>query len=162
MMGFWLQGSGKAVTSIDYNPSVSGPMMVNQQWLDLKMSDLTFIGHDANSDFMWAQEQAGISNIQDYTYQDVEWGGTWGSIFRLTGGNNNSEWKFDRDSVTGSVTNWIYVPPAVATAITAGSSTIAITNTASQVQVGDTGFFSNSVVPLFGNTQYFVVSATPS
>lgn len=159
MTGFWLQGSGRGATWIDYNPTSSGPMFVNTKWLDVKMSDISFVGHDAASDFMWSQEQASVSNVQDYTFEDVEWSGPWNSLFRLTGGNNNSEWKFERSSVGGVITNWIYTPPAVVATITNGSNSIAATNTASQIQVGDTGQFSAAVAPLSANTQYFVVSA---
>lgn len=159
IQGIWLQGSGRGVTSIDYNPSVSSPLFVNNRGLDVKITDVTFTGHDVNSDFMWSQELAGITNVQDYTFQDVEWSNNWNYIFRLTGGNNNSEWKFERATVAGSINSWVYVPPAVTTTMANGSSTVVATNTTSQVQVGDTGAFSSSVAPLVGGTQYYVVSA---
>jgi hypothetical protein len=161
-VGFWLQGSGRGLTSIDYNPITSGPMFTNNHWLDVKMTDITFVGHDPSSDFMWSQEQAGLTNVQDYTFQDDEWAGSWGTLFRLTGGNNNSEWKFERATVAGSIVNWIYTPPAVATTIISGSNTVFATNTAGQVKAGDTGSFSAAVSPLLANTQYYVVSATPT
>ena len=160
-VGIWIQGSGQGTSSIDYNPSSSAPLFTNNHGLDVKMTDMTCIGHDANSDFLWSQEQAGLTNIQDYTFQDIAWGGVWNNIFRLTGGNNNSEWKFDRATIAGTLNgSWIYVPPSVATTITNGSSTIATTNNAWQVEVGDTGQFSAAVAPLGANTQYYVVSAS--
>lgn len=164
VIGFWLQCSGRGVTNLDYNPSSSGPFLTNNRGLDVKFSDCTFTGHDATSDFLWSQEQAGITNVQDYTFSDDEWNGAWNNIMRLTGGNNNSEWKFDRDTVsisgTGALNNWMYTPPAIATTITNGSSSIAVTNNAEQIEVGDTGTFSAAVSPLAANTQYYVVSAT--
>jgi hypothetical protein len=157
-LGLWLDGSGRGVTSVDYNPSVSGPLLANTDWLDVKVSDLTFFNHDVNSDFMWSQEQAGLSNIQDYTFQDVEFAGnTWNRLFRLTGNNNNSEWKFSRCTFS-NFNNLIFTPPPTTATMTNGSSVIAITS--ATVQVGDTGFFSTAVAPLSANTQYFVVAAT--
>jgi hypothetical protein len=160
--GIWLQGSGRGVTNIDYNPSVSGPLLINNRGLDVKFTDLTFTGHDPNSDFYWSQEQNGLTNVQDETFQDVEWTGSWYSLFRLTGGNNNSEWKFTRDTGAGTITNGIYVPASIAVTITSGSSTIAATNTAEQVEVGDTGGFTSACAPLSANTGYFVVAASTS
>lgn len=160
MNGIWIQGSGRGVTWIDYHPTVSGPFLINNHALEVKMSDISFVGHDANSDFLWSQEQAGISNVQDYTFVDVDWDQTWNTLFRLTGGNNNSEWKFARCTVQGIVANWMYTPPSVVATITSGSSTIAATNTASQLQPGDTGSFNASVAPLTLNTQYYVVNPT--
>lgn len=160
--GIWLQGSGRGVTYVAYNPTVSGPMFVNTHGLDVKMTDITFTGGDVNSDFLWSQEQAGLSNVQDYTFQDVEWSGSWRSLWRLTGGNNNSEWKFNRDTVSGTITNGLYAPNSVVTTITSGSSTIAATNTAQQVEIGDTGSFSTACAPLTTSTQYYVVAATTS
>lgn len=156
--GLWLDGSGRGVTSIDYNPSVSGPLLANTDWLDVKFTDLTIINHDANSDFMWSQEQASQSNVQDYTFEDVEFSGNgWNRLFRLTGADNNSEWKFSRCTFS-SFTNLLYTPPATTATMTNTSNTIAITSPT--VQIGDTGFFSTAVAPLSANTQYFVVGAT--
>lgn len=162
LQGLWLQGSGRGVTSFDYNPTSSGPLFQNNRGLTVKTSDITFFGHDAGSDFWWNQEQAGLTNIQDTSFVDTDWAGTWQWFFRPTGGNNNSEWKFDRDSFTGIFTGGVYTPPAVVATITSGSSTIAATNTAEQVEIGDTGFFSAAVAPLAANTQYYVISASTS
>lgn len=159
MTGFWLRGSGRGVTWVDYNPSISCPMWTNQKWLEVMMSDMSIVGHDPNSDFLWSQEQAGVSNVQDYTFVDLDIVGTWRTDFRLTGGNNNSEWKFSRVTFTKS-DNGIYVPAPIATTISNGSSTILATNVTAQVQVGDTGQFSAAVSPLAANTQYYVVSAS--
>lgn len=163
--GIWIQGSGVNVTSFDYNPGTSGPLFIDQLGGAVQFSNMTFIGHDTNSDFAWMQEQAGLSNIQDFVFQDVSFQGSWGTVFRLTGGNNNSEWKIDRTSFTnGNFTNGVYVPPAVATTITDNSSTILASNLAEQVEIGDTGFFSASCAPLTGGgsnpPQYYVVAAS--
>jgi hypothetical protein len=158
IQGVWIQGSGRGVTDIDYNPSASAPLFLEQSILDLKMTDMTVYSHDSTSDFMWAQEQGGVSNIQDFTWQDMEWSG-FNKIFRLTGGNNDSEWKFTRDT-SGTVTDFIYTPALVATTITSGSSTIAASNTAEQVEVGDTGSFSSACSPLTTGVYYSVISAS--
>ncbi|MDR5728331.1 MAG: hypothetical protein RB191_12960 [Terriglobia bacterium] len=160
IQGVWIQGSGRGVTDIDYNPGTSAPLFVEQYIIDLKMTDMTVYSHDSNSDFMWAQEQAGVSNTQDFTWQDMEWSGFKYGV-RLTGGNNNSEWKFTRDYV-GGIHTAVYVPKAVTATITNGSSTISASNLAEQVEAGDTGFLSSSCAPLAANTQYYVVSATTS
>lgn len=158
--GVWIQGSGRGITSFDYNPTVSAPEFINNHALDVKITDITFVGHDPASDFLWSQEQAGLTNVQDYTFVDDEWIGSWNNGFRLTGGNNNSEWKFERDTVGANISSWVYTPPAIATTITSGSSTIAAANTAEQVEVGDTGSLSAAVSPLAANTSYYVVSAS--
>lgn len=164
--GVWIQGSGRGATSIDYNPGTSGPLFINNHGLDVKFSDVTNIGHDAASDYYWSQEQAGATNVQDETFEDVEWAGSWNNEIRATGGNNNSEWKLTRTSTSGSVTCGVYVPPLVATTITSSSSSIAASNLNEQVEVGDTGFFSASVAPMTGGgsnpPQYYVIAATTS
>lgn len=162
MQGIWIEGSGRGVTSFDYNPNTSGPFLVNNRGLNVKISDMTFIGHDPNSDFLWSQEQAGLSSVQDYTFTDVDWQGSWQWIARLTGGNNNSEWKFDRDSFTGNFAGMIYTPPAVTLTIVAGSASPAISNTAEQIVTGDTGSLSAPCAPLQAGTQYYVVNGTPT
>lgn len=162
VQGIWFQGSGRGVTAIDYNPASPAAFFINNRGLDVKFTDMTVTDHDASSDFLWSQEQAGVTNVQDYTYNDIEWQGPWQYVFRLTGGNNNSEWKFNRDSVSGAVNSFVYVPIPITTTITSGSSVIAATNTTSQVQVGDTGSFSAAVAPLAANTSYYVVSASTS
>lgn len=162
VQGLWIQCSGNGVTNIDYNPSASAPLFINQYALDLKMTDCTFTGHDQSSDFAWMQEQAQASNIQDYTFQDDEWNGSWNRIFRLTGGNNNSEWKFDRDSVAGYVDDVLYVPQTVASTITSGSNSISGSNLGEQIEAGDTGFLGAACAPLAANTQYFVTAASSS
>ena len=160
IQGIVFECSGKGgVTTIDYNPGTSAPLFTNNHGLEVEFRGCTFEGHDTGSDFLWSQEQAGVTNVQDYVFVDDVWQGTWQSVMRLTGGNNNSEWKFTRSSVAGSVANWIYVPPQVATTITSSSSTIAATNTSEQVEVGDTGFFTSACAPLSANTQYYVVAA---
>lgn len=162
IQGLWIQCSGRGVTSFDYNPGVSGPFLTNTHGLDTKITDCTFNGHDINSSFLWSQEQAGVSNVQDYTLEDDEWQGSWRNIARVTGGNNNSEWKWDRDTVSALISgSVVYVPPKMATTITNGSNSIAITgNTLEQIAVGDTGLFDASCAPLTLNTQYYVISAT--
>src|SRR6202040_1789966 len=54
--GIWFQGSGRGVTYVVYNPSVSGPMFVNNHGIEVKMTDFSFVGDDVNSDFLWSQE----------------------------------------------------------------------------------------------------------
>ncbi len=162
IQGLWIQCSGRGVTSFDYNPSSSGPFLTNTHGLDVKITDCTFNGHDINSSFLWSQEQATNTNVQDYTFEDDEWQGSWRHIVRLTGGNNNSEEKWDRDTINASLSgSVVYVPPKMATTITNGSSTIAITgNTLEQIAVGDTGAFDASCAPLTVNTQYYVIAAS--
>ena len=37
--GIWLEGSGRGVTYIDYNPTTSAPFLIDTLGLDVKMSD---------------------------------------------------------------------------------------------------------------------------
>lgn len=158
--GIWFRASGKRATVISYSPGTSGALCQNMRWLNFKFTDCTFLGNDSNSNFMNAMEQAGLTNIQDGTFLDCEWSGAWQYIFRLTGGNNNSEWKVTRCTNNSSALAWVYSPPSLACTITSGSSTIACTNTSDQAEIGDTGFLSAAVAPLAANTQYYVVGAT--
>jgi hypothetical protein len=169
--GLWLQGQGNGLTQINYSPTVAtAPLFINQRGLNVHVTDMGFTEGGTAADFLWSQEQAGLSNVQNFTWENVSWGSTpgsaWGQLFRVTGGNNNSEWRFLNDAVSGAVANWVYVPPRVTTSISA-TSTITITgsgNNAEQVEVGDTGAFTTTPpAPLNSNpltTQYYVVAVS--
>jgi hypothetical protein len=155
--GIWFQGSGRGVTVFYFNPPAGGcPLLVNNHGLDVKFNDMTNVGGSNCPDFLWSQEQAGISNIQDDTFQDVEWQGCWNNGERLTGGNNNSEQKFSRITAAGTMKNFLYTPPQVTTTITSGTTTLAATINNEEVESGDTGFFPTACAPFTANTQYYV------
>jgi hypothetical protein len=164
MEGLEIDGSGRDVTDLDYNPSVSGPFLINTHALNVTMAHMTVTGHDSASDFMWSQEQAGITNVQDYTFDDFVLTGNWNNGERLSGGNNNSEWRWNNFNFTAAVSGaWVYTPPLMASTMTSSSNSIAISgNTAEQIVAGDTGSLDAACAPLSANVQYYVVSATAS
>jgi hypothetical protein len=145
---------------LDYNPPTSQPMFTNRQILGLTFRGLEFSSHDRNSGFINHQEQAGTSNIQSPLLDGCAFKG-FKYMCRFTGGNNNSENRWNQVSAS-ECGPWAYVPALANCSMTSGSSTITITNPGQgDVQNGDTGTLSAAVAPLTTGTQYFVINAQP-
>ena len=157
--GLWWQGSGRGDTFVYYNPPTTQPHFINRQWLFVKGTDINWKSADPVSDFMWQQEQAGVSNIQDETWYECNWSG-YNNIFRKTGGNNNSEDRVTRCSFLNIGT--VFYTPAPCTATIAPGSNITLTAQTGpiDIQIGDTVSFTASVSPMVLNTQYYVVSSS--
>ncbi len=162
--GLTFRGQGSDLTTIVYTPSSSGPLCLNQRWLVVKFEGITFLGNDANSDFLDSFEQGGLTNIQDYRFTDVTWNGSWQNIHLLTGANNNSEWKWNECTVSATIANWLYIPGSQTGTFTNGSSEIALTNTAGAFAAGSTISFATTVGSgggqIIAGTTYFIVVAT--
>lgn len=107
--GLVFRGAGQGLSDIVYQPSVSGALCTNKYWLCVRFRGLGFSCDDASSDFLSSEEQGGASNIQDCWFEDCSWAGTWRYINVLTGGNNNSEWGWDRCWVSGTLTTFLFV-----------------------------------------------------
>lgn len=163
-IGVRLSGRGKNRTAVHYTPTVPGtPMFVNNRWLDFEVADLSFVGNDANADFLQSLEQNSLSNIQDNRFDAVEWIGSWQNIFMLCGGNNNSEWKINDCSVTGNggfVQNWLYIPDSQTATFTASTAAIAMNVIQGAPPVGSSITFGTTVGNIVANTGYFVVAST--
>ena len=145
---------------LDYNPATSQPMFTNQQILGLTFRGLQFSSHDQNSGFINHQEQAGASNIQSPLLDGCAFRG-FKYMCRFTGGNNNSENRWNQVSAS-ECGAWAYVPALANCSMTSGSSTITITNRGQgDVQTGDTGVLLTAVAPLTTGTSYFVINAQP-
>jgi hypothetical protein len=157
IQGLRIIGSGSQVTSFDYNPSSSQPMFVNQEWLNVKFQGIAVNSHDPTSDFIWLQEEGGLTNIQDYLDEDMTYT-NFRRIKRMTGGNNNSEHKILNCFASGMAGPWIYTPPTANCSISPGQN-VTISNPNADVQIGDSGVFSASVAPMTASTTYYVVAA---
>ena len=145
---------------LDYNPATSQPMFTNQAILGLTFRGLEFSSHDQNSGFINHQEQAGLSNIQSPFIDQCSFQG-FKYMCRFTGGNNNSENRWNQVSASHCGA-WAYTPALANCSITSGSSTITIRNAGQgDVQTGDTGTLSVAVAPLTTHTQYYVINAQP-
>ncbi|MEO7205662.1 MAG: hypothetical protein ABI145_02480 [Steroidobacteraceae bacterium] len=162
--GLIFKGEGSNLTTISYTPASSGPLCLNQRWLLVRFEGFTFLGNDANSDFLDSFEQGGATNIQDYKFTDVVWNGSWQNIHLLTGGNNNSEWKWNECTVDGTIANWLYIPSSQTGTFTNGSNQIALTNTSGAFAIGSTITFATTVGTgagqIVAGTTYFIVAAT--
>src|ERR1700676_2506465 len=86
--GLVFQGAGSDLTVISYSPATSGPLCLNERWLDVQWKGITFYCTDANSNFLNSAEQGATTNIQYFDFEDVSWSGKWQYINYLTGGNN--------------------------------------------------------------------------
>jgi len=162
--GLVFKGAGSDLTIVVYTPSTSGPLCLNQRWLNVQFEGITFFGNDVNSNFLDSFEQGGLTNIQDYRFTDVAWNGSWQNIHLLTGGNNNSEWKWNECTIDGQIANWLYIPSPQTGTFTNGSNQIALTNTNGAFAVGSTISFATTVGTGTGQiaagTTYFIVFAT--
>lgn len=162
--GLVIRGEGSSLTTVVYSPSTSGPLCLNQRWLNVQFHGITFLGNDANSDFFDSFEQGGLTNIQEYLFSDVTWNGSWQNIHLLTGANNNSEWRWNDCTVDGTIANWLYIPAPQTGTFTNGSNQIALTNTSGAFAVGSTITFATTVGTgagqIVAGTTYFIVAAT--
>jgi hypothetical protein len=162
--GLVFRGGGSSLTTVVYSPSTSGPLCLNQRWLNVQFHGITFLGNDANSDFFDSFEQGGLTNIQSYLFSDVTWNGSWQNIHLLTGANNNSEWRWNDCAVAGTIANWLYIPAPQTGSFTNGSNQIALTNTSGAFAVGSMISFATTVGTgagqIVAGTTYFIVAAT--
>jgi hypothetical protein len=159
LRGLTLVGAGAGVTSIVFMPSVAGPMMTNQRWQSILTMDIAFSCTTSGCDFLQSQEQAGLTNIQAFTWIRCGWSG-FQNDFMLTGGNNNSEWIWEDCAFGATSGNILYVPPTATCTVTASNSTIAVANSPEVVPLGATGTFTATLGNLLINTAYYVVGST--
>lgn len=107
---------GSALTQVLYQPSVSGPLLKNEDdFLNIKIEGIRFHGMDPASSFL---ESISDGGAQDYRFHDIQIEGSWKRIIDLTGTNNNSELVFNKFRVNpGTVIDdaFLYIGPTSTT-----------------------------------------------
>jgi hypothetical protein len=161
MSGLKFKGAGSDLTWIVYSPSTPGPLCYNRFIGNVQFEGITFQGASTASDFYQSSEQGGLSNIQYFNHYDCAWQGSWQNLALVTGGNNNSEWRWDRCQVASSaITNWLYIPAPATCTITGGNSSLAMTNINGAFAPGQTTTFGTTVGNISNGVTYFIVAAS--
>jgi len=163
MWGLKFKGAGQGLTWIVYTPATPGPLCYNRLIGNVQFEGITFFGNSATSDFYQSSEQGGLSNIQYFNHYDCAWEGTWQNIALVSGGNNNSEWRWDHCTVaSGNIANWLYIAAPANCTITSGNASLAMTNINGGFAVGQTTTFGTTVGNIATSTTYFIVAASPT
>lgn len=168
MSGLKFKGAGSSLTWIVYTPSSPGPLCYNRLIGNVQFEGITFHGNSTTSDFYQSSEQGATTNIQYFNHEDCIWKNMWQNIALVSGGNNNSEWRWDRCTVdpapTGPIVNWLYIPAPANCTITSGNPVLAMTNINGAFAVGQTTSFGTTVGTGSGQilaaTTYFIVAAS--
>lgn len=107
-LGLTIKGAGRGVSRILFQPTASAYLMKNQDaWLHIHLQDLEFNGNGSNCNFMYSYATGGAQN---YTFERVNWSGTWNYVFLLEGTNVNSEMTWFHCGCNGTVSKFLYVP----------------------------------------------------
>jgi hypothetical protein len=165
MSGLKFKGAGSDITWIVYTPATPGPLCYNRLIGDVQFEGITFYGNSTTSDFYQSSEQGGLSNIQYFNHYDCAWYGSWQNIALVSGANNNSEWRWDRCTVSSdAISNWLYIAAPANCTITSGTATLAMTNINGGFANGQTCTFGTTVGTGVGQiasaTTYFIVAAS--
>jgi hypothetical protein len=106
--GLKITGAGKDATTILFAPAEeNGALLKNKEAVfRLTFEHMTFACVDSTA--TWLESIGPIA--QDYTCNSVNWTGEWKYGYKLTGTNNNSEFRHDACSVYGSWTAFLYSP----------------------------------------------------
>jgi hypothetical protein len=163
MSGLKFRGAGSGITWIVYTPATVGPLCYNRFISNVQFEGISFFGNSITSDFYQSSEQGGASNIQHFNHTDCTWTHDWQNIALFTGGNNNSENRWDRCAVAangGTIANWLYIPLPATCTITNGTTALAMTNINGAFAPGQTCSFGTTVGNITASTTYFVVSST--
>ena len=163
MSGLKFRGAGSDITWIVYTPATVGPLCYNRLISNVQFEGISFFGNSITSDFYQSSEQGGASNIQHFNHTDCTWTHNWQNIALFTGGNNNSENRWDRCAVAangGTIANWLYIPLPATCTITNGTTALAMTNINGAFAPGQTCSFGTTVGNITASTTYFVVSST--
>jgi hypothetical protein len=165
MSGLKFRGAGSDLTWIVYTPATPGPLCYNRLIGNVQFEGITFFGNSTTSDFYQSSEQNG-SAIQYFNHSDCIWKNQWQNIALVTGGNNNSEWRWDRCTVdpspTGPIANWLYLPAPANCTITSGTAALSMTNINGAFAPGQICTFGTAVGNIATATVYFIIAATPT
>lgn len=124
--GFKIKGAGKHLTRINFEPASSAYLMSNIDYFaGTHIEGIEFRGMNANANFLYSERTA-AGFIQQFTYSECVWQGTWGYGYRIKGTDNNSEWYFERcewkgdwanavvsNEDTDQSVNWTFIDPDV-------------------------------------------------
>lgn len=106
--GLTIRGIGRRASEIVMTGAA--PLLVNNdRWMNVTWYDCSFRSTNKGADFLHSNSTGGA---QDWNFVRTEWRGTWNNGLVLDGPQNsncNSEWVFDRCTVTGSYENaWLW------------------------------------------------------
>lgn len=101
--GLTVRGAGKRASEIVLNGT--GNLLENRdRWMNVNFENMSFRGTGGGNSLYSYSSTAGAN--QDWNFERVEWRGSWGNGIVLDGpnpnSNMNSEWAFNRCTVTGS------------------------------------------------------------
>lgn len=107
--GLTIRGAGRGVTNIIFTPGSADQYLLdnNDDWLRITFEDITFNSTVASASFMRSVSSGGAQN---YTFNRVDWTGTWKYGVHLTGTNTNSEMSWFHCGITGNWTAFLYSP----------------------------------------------------
>jgi hypothetical protein len=112
-MGGWsIVGAGANITRIRFAPADPGTgtaalLLNNDKYKALFLSGITFVCSVANASFMESISSGGADN---YYFERCGWVGSWRHGLRLTGSNTNSEITFNKCSISGAFTAFLFSP----------------------------------------------------
>lgn len=106
--GIRFVGAGRGVTRILFQSGGSGYLCNNNDaWLNVHFQDITFYSNSATQGFMKSTSAGGAQN---YSFERVNWEGSWANVFEFEGTNNNSEMSWHHCNCFATVNNFINVP----------------------------------------------------
>lgn len=157
--GLRFEGAGTDITTFVFTPAAATAMCINQKWQNVQFKGITFKCNTTGSDFMQSQELAGISNIQYFNYEDCGWSG-FQNVFIVTGGNNNSEWTWDRCNFGTCTGNVLYIPSTATATINLSNPNILIGNSPEITTLGSTVTFGGTLGNITSGVSYYVIAST--
>ncbi len=107
--GLHLLGDGPSQSQILFKPATPGVLLNNAAFLDCQVQELGFASDNMLNTFMRSSSVANA--VQRWSFDRVEWTGSWGQGFDLFGSDNNSEWRFDDCEVSGEMGCFLHIGP---------------------------------------------------
>lgn len=106
--GLTIRGIGKRSSEIVM--TAAKPLLINSdRWMGVTWEDVSFRSTNAGATFLYSSSTGAN---QDWNFVRTEWRGTWKYAIGLDGpttSNTNSEWSFERCTVTGSYSDaWLH------------------------------------------------------
>lgn len=110
-MGLMIQGEGKGISQICFNPTTTGTYLLQNQdsWAHIIISNMSFYGASNKANFMHSTASLAAQN---FIFEHCNWHGTWNYIFLLEGDNINSEMSWFHCNFNGSFAKAVYAPAA--------------------------------------------------
>ncbi len=99
-MGLTFEGDATG-TTINFDYDDEDYLCYNaNEFLFVRFRNLRFTANSDNARFMYVDASGGA---QDVLFENCNWNGVWQKLYRLEGGNNNSEWRWSNCAITCSV-----------------------------------------------------------